>query len=479
MQTTLFGRKEEKQKLQKALNSNEPEMIAVIGRRRVGKTFLIRSVYENRIDFEVTGALKAPKEEQLLNFVFELTKASKNSLPVKTPANWMEAFILLIQYLELQQKTKSEKQVVFFDELPWLSTPKSGFLRALGFFWNSWAVQQDIVVVICGSAASWMIQKVVNNTGGLYNRITQRIYLEPFDLSETEDYLKSRHHNFNRYQIVQLYMAIGGIPHYLKEIEVGKSAIQNIERICFSKDGLLRNEFPRLYPSLFANAEKHIAVIRALATKRQGLTRNQIVDSSKLSNGGGLTKVLEELYHSGFVSFYHPFGKKKKEKLYRLTDEYSLFYLQFMEDNLQEGGDIWQRLSQTQTYKTWSGYAFENLCLKHLQSIKKALGISGVYSQSSAFYKKGTKNEKGAQIDLLIDRKDESINLCEIKFYNTEFSLTKDYAANLRNKMGVFQASTKTNKQLFWTLITTFGLKHNQHSLGLIQNVLGVDDLFG
>ncbi|MEZ4887817.1 MAG: ATP-binding protein [Chitinophagales bacterium] len=479
MQTALFGREQEKRKLQKALTSNEPEMIAVIGRRRVGKTFLIRSVYEGHIDFEVTGALKAPKEEQLLNFVFELTKASKNLLPVKTPANWMEAFILLIQYLELQQKTKSEKQVVFFDELPWLSTPKSGFLRALGFFWNSWASRQNIVVVICGSAASWMIQKVVNNTGGLYNRITQRIYLEPFNLSDTEAYLQSRHHNFNRYQIVQLYMAIGGIPHYLKEIEVGKSAIQNIEQICFSKDGLLRNEFPRLYPSLFANAEKHIAVIRALATKRQGLTRNQIVDISKLSNGGGLTKVLEELYHSGFISFYHPFGKKKKEKLYRLTDEYSLFYLQFMEDNLQEETGVWQRLSQTQTYKTWSGYAFENLCLKNLAAIKKALGISGVYSQSSAFYKKGTKSEKGTQIDLLIDRNDQVINLCEIKFYNTEFTLTKDYAAALRNKMGVFQASTKTNKQLFWTLITTFGLKHNQHSLGLIQNVLTVDDLFG
>lgn len=476
MNTELIGRKEEQEILQKALKSNRPEMIAVLGRRRVGKTFLIQKAYEDRIVFEITGAQHATKEEQLINFMFEISKIAQSPMPIPTPSSWMEAFVLLIKLLENKQST--EKLVVFFDEVPWLATPKSGFLRALGFFWNSWAVKQNIAVVICGSATSWMIQKVVNHTGGLHNRITRRIYLAPFTLKETEEYLKSQQLYFNRYHIVQIYMAMGGIPHYLNALQTGRSAIQNIEQICFSKNGLLKNEFTRLYPSLFANADNHIIIIKTLAKSRQGLTRLQIVKKSKLSNGGGLTKILEELEHSGFISTYHPFNKKKKEKLYRLTDEYSLFYLQFIEDKIHEGQDIWQQLSQTQSFKTWSGYAFENICLKHIPQIKKALGISGVYSLSSSFYKKGTDKEKGTQIDLLIDRNDHVINLIEVKFYNETFVMTKKYATELREKMGVFRHTTKTKKYLTWVMLTTFGLQHNQHSLGLVQNVLTLDDLF-
>ena len=476
MNSKLIGRKEEQKILKKALTSTKPEMVAVLGRRRVGKTFLIQHAYQGRIAFEITGTQNATKEEQLINFSFEIDKIAQSSMPLPRPTNWMEAFILLIKLLEQQRTIK--KPVVFFDEVPWLSTAKSGFLRALGFFWNSWAVKQNIVVVICGSATSWMIQKVVNHTGGLHNRITSSIYLAPFTLGETEDYLQSQQLFLDRYHIAQIYMAMGGIPHYLNALESGKSAIQNIEQVCFSKNGLLKNEFTRLYPSLFANADNHITIIKTLAGSKQGLTRLQLVKNSKLSNGGGLTKTLEELEHSGFISIYHSFKKKKKEKLYRLTDEYSLFYLQFIEDKIHEGRDIWQQLSQTQSFKTWSGYAFENICLKHIPQIKKALGISGVYSLSSSFYKKGTTSEKGTQIDLLIDRNDHVINLIEAKFYNEEFVVSKKYAEELRNKMSIFKKDTDTKKSLTWVMLTTFGLKPNQHSLGLVQNVLSLDDLF-
>ena len=473
----IVGRKEEQAILEQALNSPEPEMIAVLGRRRVGKTFLIQSVFKNRIDFEITGAQHATKQEQLINFAYEIGNLAKSPLPVQTPDNWMNAFIMLIRLLEQRQK-KGKKQVVFFDEVPWLATPKSAFLRALGFFWNSWAVKQQIVVVICGSATSWMIQKVVNHTGGLHNRITQRIHLSPFTLSETEAYLKARHAYFDRYQIAQIYMAMGGIPHYLNTIKGGKSAVQNIEQACFSKNALLKDEFLRLYPSLFAHADKHIAVIKTLADNRSGLTRQALIKKGKITNGGGLTRTLEELEHSGFISTYFSFNKKKKEKLHRLTDEYSLFYLRFIADKIHEGDEVWARLSETQSYKTWSGYAFENICLKHIPQIKKALGIKGVHSLSSTFYQQGSSTQQGAQIDLLIDRNDHIINLFEIKFYNQAFSIDKAYAQVLRDKAFVFQNSTKTKKQLNWTLIAAFGLQHNAHSLGLIQNVLTLDDLF-
>ncbi len=472
----FIGRKKEEEILLKALVSDEAEMISVIGRRRVGKTFLIKSVYQNRINFEITGIQNAPKNEQLRNFANSLKAVAPLALLAKPPADWLEAFFLLINYLK--QKEQAEKLVVFFDELPWLATHKSGFLRGLSYFWNSWAVNQHIVVVVCGSAASWMIQKVVNNTGGLYNRISRRIILKPFTLAETEEYLHTKNIKLNRYHITHLYMAMGGIPHYLKEVEQGKSAVQNIEDICFSDTGILKDEFQKLYPALFEHADKHIAVIRALAQKRYGMTRNDLIKATNLPNGNSVTKVLEELRQSGFIAAYLSFGKKKKNKLYRLTDEYSLFYLQFVEKYEDEGPEIWKGLSQTQVYKSWSGYAFESLCLKHIPQIKQALGISGVYATSSSFYQKGNEHLRGVQIDLLIDRNDQIINLFEIKFYNTFFNVTKDYAKTLHEKLAIFQALTQTNKQVFMTLITTFGLLPNKYSSELIEQTLTLDDLF-
>ena len=474
--TPLIGREKEKAILTKALNSKESEMVAVIGRRRVGKTFLIKSVYSDHIAFQMSGIQNASLKRQLENFAYRLSSLSPNDELIPTPPNWFRAFTLLIDHLKAQ-KTR-EKYVVFFDELPWMATPKSDFIQGLSFFWNSWAVDQNIVVVICGSAASWMVQKVVNHTGGLHNRITRRINLKPFTLWETENYLKSRKITLNRHHIVQVYMAMGGIPHYLKEIESGKSAVQNINDSCFSETGLLKDEFSNLYPALFQNSENHVAIIRALATKRQGMTRAEIIDVAKVKNGGTLTNVLNELELSDFITSYRSFEKKKKNKLYRLTDEYSLFYLNFIEKNIYEGNDTWNHLSQTQVYKIWSGYTFESICIKHISQIKKALSIAGVFSISSSFSKKGTDSEKGVQIDLILDRKDQVINLFEIKFHQKEFVMTKAYAESLKEKMDIFQSTTKTNKLLFWTFIAPFGMKPNPHSLDLIHNTLTLDDLF-
>lgn len=476
MRNVLTGRGKEIEILQKALQSKESEMVSVIGRRRIGKTFLVKNVYKDNIVFELTGTRNAPLNEQLQNFIFSLQLATENSVIGKPPSNWMEAFFILINYLKKLPSDK--KHVVFLDELPWLSTHRSGFLRGLSFFWNSWAVNQNIVVVICGSAASWMIQKVVNDKGGLHNRITKRIHLQPFTLSETKEFLQSRNIKLNHYHLIQLYMAMGGIPHYLKEVEPGKSATQNIEDICFSDTGILKDEFRNLYGALFDHSDNHIAVVRTLAKRKAGMNRNSLIQEAKLPNGGSITKVLEELKQSGFIDVYVPFGKKSKDKLYRLTDEYSLFYLQFIEKNSHQKDEVWKRLSQTQEYKIWCGYAFENICLKHISQIKQALSIGGVYSVSSTFYKKGTKEEPGTQIDLLLDRNDQIINIFEIKFYNKVFSVSKSYAQTLKNKLNVFEETTKTRKHLFLTLITTFGITSNEHSLGLVDQVLTMDDLF-
>ncbi len=476
MKQNLIGRLKEKEVLLKALYSQKPEMVAVIGRRRVGKTFLIQNIYADNMAFQMSGIQDATLKEQLKNFTYSITKTFGTLAPIEKPTSWLDAFQQLIICLEAIPNDK--KQVIFFDELPWLATRKSDFLKGLSFFWNSWAIQNNIVVVICGSSASWMIQKIVEHKGGLHNRLTKRIHLLPFNLFETKAFLKSLNVHFDHYQIIELYMAMGGIPHYLNEVEAGLSAAQNIEQICFSPNGLLNNEFARLYPALFENADNHIAIIKALAQKRQGLTRNEVLTLSKLSDGGGLTRCLDELIVSGFVSSYFPFGKKKKEMLYRLTDEYSLFYLQFIENKAHKGRNTWLELSQTQEYKSWSGYAFESLCLKHVAQIKKALGISGIYSETTSFYQKGKMGNEGIQIDLLIDRKDNTINIFELKFYNNIMNLSKSYANDLRDKVRIFKESTLTNKQVFLNVLTTFGLKHNEYSIGLIDKAMTMDILF-
>ena len=472
----LIGREEEIKILQKTLQSNEGELVAITGRRRIGKTYLTNSVFQDSMVFEVIGTQNAPNEEQLQNFINQLSQYYNSTLPLKKPDNWTEAFFMLRTYL--QSISLERKKVLFFDELPWLAGQKSGFLSAFGYFWNSWASKQNLVIVICGSAASWMIQKVVNDKGGLHNRITQHLHLEPFTLAETKQFLESKEVFYDYYQIVQLYMAIGGIPHYLKAIDGSKSAVQNINTLCFTKNGLLYDEFNRLYVSLFTHAEMHMDIVRILVQKKQGMTRNEIAVLSKTKNGGGLSNVLNELILSGFITEISPFGKKKKDKIFRLTDEYSLFYLQFMELNRPQGKDIWQQLSQTATFTAWSGYAFESICLKHIEPVKKALGISGIYSSASSFYQKGNAEQEGVQIDLLLDRNDHSINLFEIKFYNKPYTLTKEYAESLRQKMWRFQAITKTNKQINWVMISSFGLVKNQYSLGLIINEFQLENLF-
>ena len=476
MKRVLIGRKEEQEIFRNAFNSKLAEMVAVVGRRRVGKTYLIRRTCEDRMLFEMSGIMNATREEQLWNFMQKLRQYAPDAILPTPPTNWMEAFQMLITVLEKRDKKK--KGVVFFDELPWLDTHRSGFLKGLEFFWNSWAENQKIVVVICGSAASWMIRKVINHKGGLHNRVTRRIELKPFTLTETEAYLKSREVFMDHYQQIQLYMVTGGIPHYLKEVKPGKSAIQNMDLMCFTHGGLLVNEFKNLYEALFESAEYHTAIVRALAGKLKGLTRDEILKKSDLPNGGKVSMVLTELEQSGFIASYQPFKKLKKHTLYRLVDEYSLFYLRFIEPNPGTGTHKGQHLSQTAAWRTWTGYAFENICFKHLNQIKKALGISGMFSSASSFYKKGTTGEPGAQIDLVLDRADSIVNIFEIKFLNGEYSMTKDYAKTLRERNWTFLQATKTRKRVSICMITTYGMKHNQHSLGLVENQLDMTCLF-
>lgn len=476
MHKTIIGRQQQIMELEEALHTPKPEMLAVVGRRRVGKTYLVRQVYHERIDFELTGLQHANKQEQLQNFVFTLGKYFPHFELPDFPKSWLEAFHFL--GLALESLNKSEKLIVFLDELPWLGTKKSGFITGLGYFWNTWASKQHIVVIICGSAASWMIDKIINDRGGLHNRVTRILRLYPFTLAETEAYCKSRNIKLNRFHILQIYMTMGGIPMYLDLLKQGQSAIQNIQNICFAPTGYLRNEFDRLYASLFDNYQYHIAIIRALATKWRGLTRSEIIAATAFKNGGMLSKLLEELDTSGFITIYNGYGKKTKASLYRLTDAYSLFYLTYIEPLGKSSFAEFTQLSDLPKWKIWSGYAFENICLTHISQVKKGLGITGISSAISTFIARPKDGLSGTQIDLLIDRSDQSINICEIKFSTTDYEVSKKDVESLDNKKRVFQYHTKTKKQLFITLITTHGVIQNANRINYIDQVITLDDLF-
>ncbi len=471
----IIGRVAEKEILGEILTSKEAELLAVYGRRRVGKTFLIRNAYAKQLAFEFTGIHHASLAEQLDNFTQAVWAVA--GAGVGRPANWREAFAMLGLYLG--PLLKETKQVIFLDEFPWIQTPRSNFLQAFGHFWNTWASRQpNLVVVICGSSASWMIQKVLRDRGGLHNRVTKRMRLLPFTISETAAFLQQRNIRLDHYQIMELYMAMGGVPPYLKEVKRGESSAQAINRICFSKDGFLKNEFPNLFLSLFDESYHHTEVVRALAKKARGLTRNEIIEQCGFSSGGGATQVLEELTESGFITPYIPFDRKVKDSIYKLTDEYSLFYTKFIEPTKTFDKDAWQRINESPSWRSWSGYAFESVCMKHITTIKRALGIEGVYTEESIWRHHGNKDEQGTQIDLLIDRQDRCINLCEIKFTHGEFVIDKKYAGELDAKVRVFRGQTKTRKTIFPTMITSYGTRKNDHYIGRVQAEIKMEDLF-
>jgi hypothetical protein len=467
----LIGREKEIAILNEKYASTKPEFVALYGRRRIGKTYLIRNVFDGKFTFKLTGLAQATLQEQLANFDMAVMEQHP-STGRKRSTNWMEAFQQIKQIVE---RSKQKKKVIFIDELPWFDTAHSGFIPALEHFWNTWAsAKKNVLLLVCGSAASWMINTLINNKGGLHNRITQKIKIEPFTLKECDAFLKYKKITLDNYQLIQLYMVLGGIPFYWEAMGKGLSAAQNINKICFEPNGLLIGEFDNLFKSLFAKAERHEAIVAALAKKSKGLTREEISTESKLANGGGLTRLLNELEESGFIRRYTPFGKKSRNSLYQLSDFFSLFHIKFIKDQKTFDKNYWLKLIDSPKHRAWSGYAFEQVCLAHVSQIKKALGIDGIETETSAWKSVQVKN--GAQIDLVIDRRDGIINLCEMKFSISPFIIDKKYDAELRNKIGAFKSETQTKKSLFLTMLTTFGMQVNTYS-GNVQNDLKMDVL--
>ena len=469
----IIGRKEEQQILHSAVQSENSEFVAVYGRRRVGKTYLIRETFGYKFTFQHTGLAKGNTKEQLFSFAISLRDAGYDDCPI--PKSWLEAFSQLSTYLK---NSTDEKKIVFLDELPWMDTPRSNFISAFEHFWNGWAsARKDIVLIICGSATSWIINKVINDHGGLHNRVTKQIALQPFTLKECEMFAKSKGLEMSRYQLAECYMVLGGIPYYWSLLEKGLSLAQNIDKIIFAKNGKLSNEFNQLYASLFKSPEQYIDIVTALGKKKAGMTREEIIAATDKYSNGALSKVLDELEYCGFIRKYNGFDKKSKQAIYQLIDNYTLFYFKFIQQNENNDEHFWSASIDSAMHRAWSGLAFERLCMAHTQQIKAALGIAGVLSNVYSWRKEADEMSDGAQIDLLIDRKDQVINLCEMKYSLSEYAIDAEYEQKLRNKKSAFIDATNTRKAVHLTMVTTFGIKTNVHS-GIVQNEITLEDLF-
>lgn len=476
MKTAIIGRKQECARLDKCMREGNSQLVIVYGRRRVGKTFLINEYFHNRFAFKLTGAYGESKAVQLESFTVELNR--KTHQKNKIPQNWRRAFEMLREYIE--SLPRNEKCIVFFDEMPWLDTHKSGFLSAFEFFWNDYgSTVKNLVFIVCGSATSWLTEHIDHNRGGLFNRQTCKLFLEPFNLRETEEYLLHKGIRWSRYDIVECYMVLGGIPYYLSLLDKELSYLQNIDYLCFKKRAELWDEFDHLYHTLFSREGNHVLVVEELSKKGAGLTRAEVAQKTGLAPNGVLSKVLKNLVDSGFVRENISFGKKKKEILYQLSDYYSCFYFRYLKNRSGRDEHYWSNTLNTPSRKAWAGITFEQVCKDHIRQIKRKLGISGIVSEQYSWFVRPDQQRdiRGAQIDLIIDRRDRVITLCEIKFSLDEFTINRDYEAKIRNRIETFRTISGTKKAIQIAFITTYGVKTNMYS-SIIQKQININDLF-
>ncbi|MDR1796630.1 MAG: ATP-binding protein [Clostridiales Family XIII bacterium] len=468
----IIGREHEQAEFDRYMGSGKPEFLAVYGRRRVGKTFLIKEYFHGEFAFYATGVANAGKREQLENFHAALNLHGGED--GRAPRDWRTAFLRLRKLLEADRRPG--KKVVFLDEMPWMDTQKSGFVSALELFWNGWAdARPDILLIVCGSASAWMLNKLIRSHGGLHGRVTQTMRIEPFSLRECRAYFRAEGMAISDYQVLEYYMALGGVPYYLSLVNPALSFAQNIDALCFAKGARLRGEFREIYASLFKGEGRHEGIVRAIALKAKGLTRGEIAAAAKIADGGHLTKALDELEVSGFIRKYRPYGKKARGQLYQLTDFYSNFYLRFIEDSGEDETDYWAKQQNTPAHAAWTGYAFEQVCLAHIAQIKQGLGISGILAPVSSW--RSERADPGAQVDLVIDRSDGVVDLCEMKYAPGEFVIDKSYDLRLRNRITAFAAECPKRKAVRIVMVTTFGLRQNEYSSGYPARVT-MGDLF-
>lgn len=470
----IIARKEELSILKEAYECDSSQFIAIYGRRRIGKTYLAREAFNYNFFFSHSGIANGSKKEEINAFLQSL-KEQGGEYDMQA-SDWLGAFSYLKRKIE---SSDLKKKVIFLDELSWIAGKRGDeFLKALEFFWNSWASnRKDVLLLVSSSATSWLLNHIIHSKGGFYHRLNHTIKLSPFSLKECKEYVLNSDYGMTDGQILECYMVFGGIPYYWSLLKKGYGVSQNIDRLFFSETGELREEFTYLYSSMFNRPEEYIRIITAIAKKRKGLTRNELIEDAKIKDSGNLSKKIEELIACGFLKEYVPFGKKKVNIVYQLIDNFTIFYFHFMKP-MPTDTNFYLNNSQSGKLNAWRGLSFELVCLQHIDQIKKALGIYGVTTQECSWTCKPNEAEGivGHQIDFLISRKDSVINLCEMKYSQVPYAVTQKEEEDFRRRTSDFLRVTKTKSSVFTTLISPYGIQTNRYS-NAISNVIDLSDL--
>ena len=479
---TIIGRENEKELLGRIYRSRKSEFVAIYGRRRVGKSYLVSEFFREKILFSAVGTYikdddkdyESYRKLQLSHFYDSLILAGLDQKK-PAPTNWREAFLLLRVLLSGK---KNRRKVLFIDELPWLAGPQSSeLISELGYFWNSWAdSQRNIVLIVCGSATSWMLDNVIRDYGGLHGRLTEKIKLLPFTLAECEQFYKSEGFHMSRYEIALSYMAFGGVPFYMGKLRNDLSLTDNIDRLFFA-DVNIHQEFKDVYAGLYSSREKYVEIVKALGSRFYGMTQTEMIDATGLKSGGTFSKLLDNLYESGIIRKYPRYGKDRVETVYQLTDYFSLFYLRFI-DGIQNKSGMWHTINRTGKFYSWAGETFELLCVSHLNQLKEALHI---YSVDNSFCWSGkTQDGAGAQIDLiLVNDASRTDYLCEMKFSESIFSINSEYNQNIRKKIMAFSESPQHNRthSIQVAIVASFGISTGANS-DVVNHTVTLDSLF-
>lgn len=470
----LYGRDKEQKQLSEVVQSDKAELLAIYGRRRVGKTYLVRQFFDDKFDFYVSGVLNGTPDEQLSVFRHAL---EQYGLPESKASTWLEAFYELESLLE--DKVREHKPcVLFIDELPCFDTPKARFIPAFDHFWNAWASRfANVKLIVCGSATSWMMDELINARGGLHNRLTSQMYLAPFTLQETKEYLQQRGFVWDNRMIVDAYMALGGIPFYLSLIKKQESFPQAIDRLYFAPKAPLEQEYDRLFASLFKSPAPYLNIIEALSRTKEGLSRDQIAEKTKIKTGGRLTALLDDLVNCDFVRVYHckaKSGISKKDSFYALSDLFCLFHLHFNKKK-NTNPQFWQQHLNTPTLNSWGGLAFEQVVMQHVDQVKRALGITGIAVEYYAWRSKQTTPK--SQIDLILDRADRLLNICEIKYSQGIYTISEAEETRLLIRQQNFRLETGLKQGFHLTMITPYGINRNSHCAN-VTSVITLNDLF-
>jgi len=418
----FIGRKKELESLDLLLKKKSASLVVIRGRRRVGKSRLIKEFVSDKKHWIFSGIPPVPgitKQRQLDAFSAQV--AHNLGMPKIQVSEWLEHFNFL------GQQAKGQKIVIVFDEISWMGSEDPDFLGQLKTAWDlTFSENPELIFILCGSVSSWIEDNILKSTG-FVGRISVDMVLEELSIAESGEFWGARKNKVSPYEKFKMLSVTGGIPKYLEEIIATQSAEDNIHRLCFQSDGLLFREFDQIFSDLFSKrAQTYSDIVKTLA--HSSLTLDEVCEKLDVEKSGSVSSCLDDLELAGFIQEDCTWNLSSKAeshlKKFRLKDNYLRFYLRYIEPNKEK---IAKGLFESKSFMLMPGWEsvmglqFENLVINNLKSLCKILRIDLLdIANAGPFFQRATQRQKGCQIDLMIQTKHNTLYVCEIKFSTSD-----------------------------------------------------------